>query len=136
MRRAFGDSFLFIALLNPRDSFHQTALTVSRDWEGQIITTRWILAEVGNALCGVAARQSFVTFVVGLAQQQQIMVLPDSDSLFDQGIKLFSGRPDKEWSLTDCISFAAMRVYALDEALTGDHHFAQAGFKVLLQLPV
>ena len=133
MRRAFGDSFLFIALLNPRDSFHQTAVEVSRHWEGQIVTTRWVLAEVGNALCGVNARQSFVTFLEGLAQQGQIMVLPDSDNLFDQGIELFSGRPDKEWSLTDCISFAAMRACALKEALTGDHHFEQAGFQVLMR---
>ena len=59
MRRAFGDSFFFIALLNPRDSFHQTAVEVSRHWEGQIITTRWVWAEVGNALCGVNARRSF-----------------------------------------------------------------------------
>jgi len=56
MRRAFGDSFLFIALLNPRDCFHQRAVEITRDWEGQIITTRWVLAEVGNALCGVKAR--------------------------------------------------------------------------------
>ena len=133
MRCAFGDSFLFIALLNPRDSFHQRAVEVTRDWEGQIITTRWILAEVGNALCGVNARQSFATFLEGLADQAQVMVLPDSDSLFDQGIKLFSGRPDKEWSLTDCISFAAMRVCSLEEVLTGDHHFEQAGFRLLMR---
>jgi uncharacterized protein len=136
MRRAFGDSFLFIALLNPRDSFHQIAVEVTRDWEGQILTTRWVLAEVGNALCGVNARQSFVTFLEGLTEQEQIMVLPDSDNLFNQGTKLFSNRPDKEWSLTDCISFAAMRACALEQALTGDHHFEQAGFKALLKLPV
>ena len=132
MKRAFGDTFLFIALLSPRDSFHQRAVEVSRDWQGQIITTRWVLAEVGNALCGVTARQSFVTFLEGLAQQEQIVVLPDSDSLFEQGLQLFSGRPDKEWSLTDCISFVVMQDEGLAEALTGDAHFEQAGFKALL----
>ena len=136
MRHAFGDSFLFIALLNPRDSFHQTAMEVSRGWEGRIITTRWVLAEVGNALCGLNARRSFLAFLEGMEQQGQITVLPDSDSLFDQGVKLFSGRPDKEWSLTDCISFAAMQICDLEEALTGDHHFEQAGFQALLKRPV
>jgi len=63
------------------------------------------------------------------------MVLPDSDSLFEQGTKLFSGRPDKEWSLTDCISFVAMQACALEQALTGDHHFEQAGFRVVLKPP-
>jgi uncharacterized protein len=135
MKRAFGDSFFFIALLNPRDAYHQRVAQLSRDWEGQIITTRWVLAEIGNALSGVNARPSFVTFLAELKQQAEIIVLADSDHLFDEGIRLFATRPDKEWSLTDCISFEAMRACGLEEALTGDHHFEQAGFKMLLNLP-
>ena len=50
-------------------------------------------------------------------------------------MRLFSARRDPEWSLTDCISFAAMRAWDLTEALTADHHFGQAGFKVLLPAP-
>lgn len=38
---------------------------------------------------------------------------------------------DKDWQMTDCLSFAAMRQQHLREALTGDHHFEQAGFKIL-----
>ena len=40
--------------------------------------------------------------------------------------------PDKEWPLTDCISFVVMQEQGLSEALTADHHFLQAGFKTLL----
>ena len=36
-------------------------------------------------------------------------------------------------ALMDCISFAGMRGCDLEEAITGDHHFEQAGFKVLLK---
>ena len=133
MKRAFGDSFFFIALLNPRDNYHQRTVALSRGWEGQIITTRWVLAETGNALCGMQARSSFVAFLDGLGRQEQITVLPNSDHLFDQGMRLFSQRDDKEWSLTDCISFEAMRANELVDALTGDRHFAQAGFKLLLE---
>lgn len=39
----------------------------------------------------------------------------------------------KQWSLTDCISFVVMRDGGLQDALTGDHHFEQAGFKALLK---
>ena len=46
---------------------------------------------------------------------------------------LFAKRPDKEWSLTDCISFIVMQEYGLTEALTADHHFEQAGFTILLK---
>jgi predicted nucleic acid-binding protein len=42
-------------------------------------------------------------------------------------------RHDKAWSLTDCTSFVVMRQHRLTEALTTDHHFEQAGFKMLLR---
>ena len=35
-------------------------------------------------------------------------------------------------SLTDCISFEAMRSEGINETLTGDHNFAQAGFTLLM----
>jgi predicted nucleic acid-binding protein len=50
-----------------------------------------------------------------------------------KAIELYSQRPDKEWSLTDCVSFITMQEHGLAEALTGDHHFEQAGFVALLK---
>jgi predicted nucleic acid-binding protein len=38
---------------------------------------------------------------------------------------------DKNWSFTDCISFIVMEQEGLIDALTGDHHFEQAGFNAL-----
>jgi hypothetical protein len=49
------------------------------------------------------------------------------------GLQLFGDRPDKEWSLTDCISFVVMEKEGVREALTGDKHFEQAGFVALLK---
>jgi len=53
--------------------------------------------------------------------------------VFHAGLDLYASRPDKEWSLTDCISFAVMQDLGLNDALTGDHHFTQAGFTILLK---
>jgi len=39
----------------------------------------------------------------------------------------------KEWQLTDCISFIVMEDKEITDALTGDHHFEQAGFTALLK---
>lgn len=58
---------------------------------------------------------------------------PCSDQLLQEGIDLYDQRPDKDWSLTDCISFVVMRKQSITEALTGDHHFEQAGFVALLK---
>ena len=56
----------------------------------------------------------------------------DEDPGVERGLELFGARPDKDWSLTDCISFAVMRERELTEALTADGNFTQAGFVALL----
>ena len=53
--------------------------------------------------------------------------------LFASGSDLYAQRLDKDWSLTDCISFVVMRERGIAEALTADHHFEQAGFTILLR---
>jgi hypothetical protein len=50
----------------------------------------------------------------------------------ERGLDLYRSRPDKDWPLTDCISFVVMAQRGITEALTGDHHFRQAGFTPLL----
>ena len=62
-----------------------------------------------------------------------IRVVPASRPLFEEAIALYASRLDKNWSLTDCISFVVMRDEGITQALTGDHHFEQAGFEVLLK---
>jgi predicted nucleic acid-binding protein len=52
--------------------------------------------------------------------------------LFDAGWQLYKQRLDKEWSLTDCISFVVMRHESITQAFTSDRHFEQAGFMKLL----
>jgi uncharacterized protein len=64
---------------------------------------------------------------------QALTVVEASHDLFERGLDLFGKRPDKEWSLTDCISFVVMQEQGLTDALTADHHFDQAGFVRLLK---
>jgi predicted nucleic acid-binding protein len=63
------------------------------------------------------------------------VIVPPGEELFSCGLALFSQRLDKDWSLTDCISFVVMERLGLQEALTGDRHFEQAGFRALLAKP-
>lgn len=50
---------------------------------------------------------------------------------FDAGREIFFRYRDKEFSFTDCTSFAVMRELRLTRALTTDRHFRQMGFQVV-----
>jgi hypothetical protein len=132
VKRLFADSFFFIALLNERDACHHRAIQVSRQSGAFIVTTRWVLAEVADALSAPAWRGGAGAFIEFVLTAPGFLVQGSSDELFTRGMELYRSRHDKEWSLTDCISFVVMADEGLAEALTGDRHFEQAGFKALL----
>jgi predicted nucleic acid-binding protein len=88
--------------------------------------------EVGNALAAPPNRGRFIELLDLLASDPQTVILPPSESLYEAGIALYRSRPDKSWSVTDCVSFAVMKERGIHEALTGDRHFIQAGFAILL----
>ncbi len=132
MKRLFADSFYFIALLNERDACHHRAAEVSQESGAILFTTRWVLAEVADALCAPAWRRQAGAFIEFVLTAPGFLVHGRSDELFARGMDLYRSRHDKEWSLTDCISFVVMADEGLAEALTGDRHFEQAGFKAML----
>ena len=61
------------------------------------------------------------------------VVVAYDPAVYQAGFDLYEARPDKDWSLTDCISFAVMSERGLSEALTADHHFEQAGFRAVFK---
>lgn len=132
MIKTFADTFYYLALLNPSDAAHHLAVEVTDRRSGTLVTTQWVLAEVGDALAHSKTRHRFLSLIQSLNSDPQTIIVPADNANFSAGIELYRGRPDKSWSLTDCISFAVMAQYQVTDALTGDHHFQQAGFKLLL----
>jgi len=99
---------------------------------GRVVVAEYILVELGSSLSGIPGRHLYVPFVEALLKDTATIFVPASAALFRQGLALFDQRPDKEWSLVDCISILVMRQRRLNEALTTDRHFVQAGFRALL----
>ena len=97
-----------------------------------MVTTAWIVTELANALAKGANRQSFASLLEDLRSDERVQIIPADSRLFESGLGLYLRRMDKDWSLTDCISFAVMEQMGLTNALTGDRHFEQAGFSVVL----
>ncbi len=132
MTGVFADSYYFFAIVNPKDAGHRKAMAFSEGYDVNIITTDWVLTELADGLSRSSRRGTFSLILEELRADPLDIIVPASQTLFDKGVELYNGYQDKDWSLTDCISFVVMREHGLTEALTGDHHFAQAGFKALL----
>src|SRR5262245_36200068 len=108
MRTAFAHSFCFFALVNDTDPAHVKARAFLQTYRGRLLTTGWVLTEVGDGLSRPANRPSFLLTVETLRNEPNATIVPCSDELLQAGIDLYSQRPDKEWSLTDCVSFVVM----------------------------
>ena len=133
MRPVFADTSYYVALLGPSDKHHKLALKWSQRLLGRVVVTEHILVELGSALSGREDRHLYVPFVEELLKDPGTVFVPASEKIFRQSLRLFAERPDKEWSLVDCISILVMKERRLQEALTTDHHFVQAGFRALLR---
>jgi hypothetical protein len=133
MIRLFADTFFFFAFLNAADGAHREAAAFYDAFDGQLVTTEWVLTELADGLAGVTDRQMFVEFHRALRSEPNVKIIPADSALFADGLEFYAARLDKEWSLTDCISFVVMKREGLTDALTGDHHFVQAGFRVLFR---
>lgn len=133
MTKIFVDSFYLLALFNGRDAAHERAVAASKQLQDDLISTDWVFVETADALCDPVNRRGCGLFVDDLRRSSRFEIEPASRELFDAGWELYKKRPDKEWSLTDCISFVVMQNRGIADALTGDHHFEQAGFRALLK---
>ena len=133
MKQCFADTSYFLALLIPADENHARAFEKSVQWHGQVLTSEFIVLEVGNFLATTPSRGKFGAFLKGLHADPRTTIIPVSRELLQRGVDLFLSRRDKSWSVTDCTSFALMQERGIREALTTDHHFEQAGFEVLLR---
>ena len=129
----FVDSFYYFAILNPKDAAHSRAVEFSSRHRGPLLTTTWVLTEVADGLARSVRRDVFKRLVSSFRQVGTNQIVPTTDELFEKGIELYGERRDKQWSLTDCISFVVMKEQGLQEALTGDQHYEQAGFTALLK---
>ncbi len=135
MTPVFADTSYFLALLGRADQHHKQAVAWSRVLRRPLLTTEYIVLEVGNNLIRGTDRALFVEFFARLGADRRTEVVPASAEWLKAGVNLFAARLDQTWSLTDCISFSVMARRKLTDALTADHHFEQAGFRALLLYP-
>lgn len=134
MKTVFADTGYWVALLNPKDDWHARALDASKSLgKFRLITTEMVLDELLAALSKIPVRASVIRGVDAIRSNPNTEVVPQTSLQFSEAFDAYRRVPDKEWSLTDCASFALMRERGVSEALAHDHHFEQAGFIALLR---
>ena len=107
-------------------------MQASRESTLTIVTTEFVLIELADALCEPRHRDEVLSLRRIVETDPTFQLVRASTELIRRGKELFRNRGDKEWPLTECISFVVMQEHQLSEALTADRHFEQAGFKALL----
>ena len=86
-----------------------------------------------KARSALACAEKAVAFLKAVRADPLFDVVGYAPAVYQAGFDLFANRPDKAWSLIDCISFAVMTDRGLTDALTADHHFEQAGFRAVFR---
>lgn len=129
------DTSYVVALLHQRDQYHQTAQKLADRFEARVklVITQAVCLEIGSALADLPNRSKAVQMLTGIRSDPGVEIVPMSDELYSEALALFTKRPDKEWSLIDCVSFVVMNERGITEALTADGHFEQAGFRPLMR---
>jgi uncharacterized protein len=134
-RSVFIDAACVVSLINPRDQMHQAAQNALEAVRGsELVTTDAVLTEVLNYYSerGDYLRSEALRIVKGLMNHKDINLIYQGKYWFYLGLERFEDRQDKGYSLTDCISMVIMEANAIQDVLTSDKHFRQAGFRILM----
>jgi len=132
-RVVFLDTGYLVAVVSPKDNLHDLAVAWAPAVRGRLLVTEYVIVEFVNQLSTGMGRPHAHALVDIMSADPRYVVLEASPLLFSAGLELHRNRSDKEWSLTDCISFNVMRARGITAALTHDYHFVQAGFEALLR---
>jgi len=136
VKAVFADTFYWAALTSIDDPAHGRAMELSSSLApDRIVTTDEVLAEYLTYFSGASAyiRDRVGRNVAKLLDDLEVRVIPQSRGFFLDGLQLYRARPDKGYSLVDCISMQTMRREGLIEALSNDRHFEQEGFRALFR---
>jgi uncharacterized protein len=135
IRTVFLDTSFIVALENKDDPHHVRAKALDGELlaEKGVLLFHWgILLEIADGYARLSRRMKGLQLLAKFEIEEGYRLCPITEALLNEGLDLYRDRSDKEWSLTDCVSFVLMQREGVTDALTADVHFRQAGFTALL----
>jgi len=131
MNAVFIDTGYLLALEIINDQHHQAA---TRHWQGivaalpRLVTTSYVFDEVVTLFNSRGQHAKAVQVGNNLLRSLSVQFIHVDTALFYEGWTYFQRHQDKDYSLTDCISFLVMQKLGIRTAFAFDQHFVQAGF--------
>jgi predicted nucleic acid-binding protein len=130
----FVDTSCWVAILNNRDFLHHDVSDKFNELVSggsRFVTTNFVITETANMFSVSTSRKTMAEFYRRIKSSKVMTIMHVDENLWKTGWTLFESRQDKDWSLTDCISMVCMRKKKINDALTADVHFNQAGFNAV-----
>ena len=135
-REVFVDTSYLIATINPRDALHAAVRRLTRSVRGvRFVTTDLVLVELLSHYAATEfVRLAAARTVEQLRRASLYEVVEFSRTGFNAAFTVYQARHDKSYSLVDCHSMLVMKERHIDQVLSSDEHFRQAGFTCLLPI--
>jgi uncharacterized protein len=136
VKPVFVDTAHWVAIYDRKDNLHgQARDRHSRlEKDRRFVTTDFVLTEFLNYFSGHGPllRKGASATIAQILKNPNCLVVPASRDYFQRGVELYASRPDKNYSLVDCISILVMKDQEIQEVLSPDECFKQEGFTCLL----
>jgi len=94
-----------------------------------LVTTSYVFDEIVTYFNSRGYHPKAVEVGNRLLASPAVEFVQVDEGLFRAGWHYFQQHHDKDYSLTDCISFVVMKRLKIEVAFAFDQHFVQAGFK-------
>jgi len=134
--RLFLDTSAFVALEDLDDANHRRALDFREEIRRgdtpfrSLYTSNYAVDETLTLLRFHCGHRVAIGYRRSLETSKVVRILWVTEALEKAAWEIFEKRTDKEYSFTDCTSFALMKAEAIGNAFTFDEHFSQEGYNV------
>ncbi len=136
MSMVFVDTAYWIAITDPSDQWNAVAKQAMDNLGVPfMVTTEDVLAEFLTTFAnsGPTSRTRAAQAVRMIQADTNVEVIQRSHESFNSGLARYENRPDKGYSLQDCVSMNVMDQLGITQILTSDHHFEQEGYSILMR---
>ena len=130
----FVDTSAYLAVLKRDDDHHREALAVVESLTRQravLFTSNFVIAETHAMLLRYLGHEPARAFLQEMDDSRATVVVRAEATDEVAARSIIYRYADKDFSLTDAISFAIMARLGLSQAFTFDKHFEQYGWRVL-----